>query len=284
MKFSLILATYGLHKIEAIKKFISGLRTQNYSDLELIVVDQNPEYDLKRIFDEVSDFLKVYYIRSGVKSLSHARNIGIRKATGDVIAFPDDDCFYPKGLIANVFQFFNKNKNIDLLSIDCRDIETMDKLSFISLNKSRDFDAFNVFKAVTSISIFLRTRDGIPYFDERFGLGGLYNSAEEFDFATTYLLKKRKAYYDSTIHVLHPNNNNMIPRELIRKVKRNSVGHGAYLRKYFPNTYFASFKILLLKPILGIAVYFLTLNFFKCRISFLSLVFRVKGFIKYSSH
>ena len=56
---------------------------------EVIVVDNDPEAsDLVRQLDE---FPGVVYVRERLPGLSHARNAGIRVATGDIILFTDDD-------------------------------------------------------------------------------------------------------------------------------------------------------------------------------------------------
>ena len=45
-------------------------------------------------------------------SLSEARNFAIKKlSNSNIIAFPDDDCKYPNGLLDYVLDFYNKNKD-----------------------------------------------------------------------------------------------------------------------------------------------------------------------------
>src|SRR5258708_39668079 len=96
MKVSLILSTKG--RVEEINKFIRSLAQQGYDYLELIVVDQNEDDRLGAILKHSN--LPFPIIRLLSKSgLSLGRNVGMASATVDIVAFRDDDCWYPDGLL-----------------------------------------------------------------------------------------------------------------------------------------------------------------------------------------
>jgi GT2 family glycosyltransferase len=60
-----------------------------YKDCELIVVDNAPSSDAtERV---VEDFPRARYVREPRRGLDAARNRGVREATGDIVAFTDDD-------------------------------------------------------------------------------------------------------------------------------------------------------------------------------------------------
>src|SRR5262249_46212823 len=56
---------------------------------EVIVVDNEP--DASDLRHELEGFPGILYLREGRPGLSHARNTGLRAATGDIILFTDDD-------------------------------------------------------------------------------------------------------------------------------------------------------------------------------------------------
>src|SRR5579864_1576625 len=114
--FSLILATYGPR--QALSRFLDSLYDNRDANFEVIVIDQNhdPHYD---IVEKYSTDMAIKLIRAE-PGLSAARNIGIRAARGAIFAFPDDDCWYPKGLLASVEKRLRES-NVDGLTSCCTD-------------------------------------------------------------------------------------------------------------------------------------------------------------------
>ena len=95
MRFSLIMGTYG--RGEVICGFLESLKNQNYDNFELIVVDQNPDDQVEKICRGYSSHFEIKYLETDKPGLSHARNIGLKHISGDIVTFPDDDCEYPPG-------------------------------------------------------------------------------------------------------------------------------------------------------------------------------------------
>ncbi len=84
---SVVVCTYnGSEKIDPCLK---SLLKQNYEDFEIIVVDDGST-------DNVASIIKKYPVKlyryTQNKGLSAARNVGIKHAKGEIIAFTDDDC------------------------------------------------------------------------------------------------------------------------------------------------------------------------------------------------
>ena len=89
MKFSVIIPTY--KRIEFLEKAIQSINTQTYRNYEIIVVNDNP--DDKTTIDNLSHkFDKIIVIHlSHTKGGNAARNLGILRSRGELIAFLDDD-------------------------------------------------------------------------------------------------------------------------------------------------------------------------------------------------
>src|SRR5690349_10889036 len=107
---SLLLATVG--RTAELENFLLHLDAQTYRCFELIVIDQNPDDRLVAILSEYGQRFPIRHCRSG-RGLSRARNVGLPAATGDVIAFPDDDCWYPPDLLQQVAAIFSENPAVD---------------------------------------------------------------------------------------------------------------------------------------------------------------------------
>ena len=113
MKISLILATKD--RVKEIERFMQSLTHQGNGGLELIVVDQNADDRLESILENSKLSFPIIHLRSEV-GLSRARNVGMAFATGDTIAFPDDDCWYPAGLLARVVSELQSQLSVDGLT------------------------------------------------------------------------------------------------------------------------------------------------------------------------
>jgi glycosyltransferase involved in cell wall biosynthesis len=74
-------------------------------DFELLVIDNAPDDDAT--FEVTRKFPAVKYVREKRKGLDIARNTGARTATGDLIAYTDDDVQIPANWIANLKACFN---------------------------------------------------------------------------------------------------------------------------------------------------------------------------------
>lgn len=91
---SVVIATY--RRVESLKKAITSVISQSYSDIEIIVVDDNAdkEWNLK-VETVVNSFKNIIYIQNEVnKGSAETRNVGIRLSKGEYITFLDDDDLY----------------------------------------------------------------------------------------------------------------------------------------------------------------------------------------------
>lgn len=70
---------------------LDGLRAQSFRDFETIVVNSSPEEDTERKVRE--GYPEVRFFQSPIRLLPHAaRNVGLRHAQGEILAFTDPDC------------------------------------------------------------------------------------------------------------------------------------------------------------------------------------------------
>jgi GT2 family glycosyltransferase len=86
-KVSVVVATCNGGR--TLRNCLESLARLNYPDYEAIVVDDGSTDQTPEI---ARSFPSVRYLRQTNQGLSAARNAGIRAATGEVVAFTDDDC------------------------------------------------------------------------------------------------------------------------------------------------------------------------------------------------
>lgn len=282
MKFSLIMGTYG--RDEVLCGFLESLRKQTYRDFKFIIVDQNTDYRIKQICSEYSSDFEIQYLRADRPGLSHARNIGLKYVSEGIVAFPDDDCEYPPDLLSKVNSFFENNCKYNILTVAQSDAQTRKRVSWF-LPKPAPLRETNILRAGTSVSIFIKIKDNLINFDEQFGIGSLFGSAEERDYLFRFLQLGHKGYYDPGLEVYHPerNLNNISPNT----VRHYSSGLGAYLKKHM---FFGQhwkllgicFTLLLVRPIGGMLLSLVKLNLVQFKQYRTRFKGRIKGFVTYN--
>lgn len=282
MKFSLVMGTYGRDKV--LRCFLDGLKKQTYHDFKFIVVDQNADFHIKQICDDYSSDFEIQYLRADKPGLSHARNIGLKYVSGDIFAFPDDDCEYPPDLLSRVNDFFTNNREYHILS--CAPVDTVTSKRFgWFLSEPCILAGRNILKAATSFGIFIKIKDGLRNFDEQFGIGASFGSAEEIDYIFRYLQSGYKGYYDPRLEVYHQERN---PGNMSQNTfYQYSLGLGAYLRKH---TFFGRqwsllgmcLNLLLIRPVGGMLVSLMKLDWNGLAWYWAGFKGKIKGFTAYN--
>ena len=191
MKFSLILCTVNREK--EVIDFLDSLVEQIYKNFEVIVVDQNYDNRVKNIIEKYT-CLNIIYLKSDL-GLSKARNIGLKRAIGDIVCFPDDDCTYPFVLLENVKNFFEKNVYHILMG---KTVDFKTGKIVAGSNRLIEQELTKFYTLGSSTTLFIKNNHQI-IFDERFGLGSIYASEEENELIFRLLKNGYKGYYGHTM-------------------------------------------------------------------------------------
>ncbi|MDP2656184.1 MAG: glycosyltransferase family 2 protein [bacterium] len=109
---SIVVCTY--NRLGYLKKCIPALLDINFSQYEIVVVDDGSSDNTVDFLNSLSNE-KIRVIRHAYnKGLSEARNTGIANARYDIIAFTDDDCVVTKDWLTALVGGF-ENENIGLV-------------------------------------------------------------------------------------------------------------------------------------------------------------------------
>lgn len=176
MRFSLITATLG--RRDELITLMESLCCQDFKDFEFILVDQNTDGLLDGVVAQFTDRIKLTHIKSGVKGLSYNRNLGLDIAKGEIVAFPDDDCFYAPDVLSKVDSSFRRFPADKLRLLKIGDPATR---KIYQEGKHGVIRRSELMKFAISFNIFLIRHDGMA-FDDRLGVGAKFGSGEESDF------------------------------------------------------------------------------------------------------
>ena len=137
MFFSIITPIYKC-PIET-EEFLSSLVHQNYTDFEIILIEDGKEDRSKDVISSFQDKLDIKYFFKENTSVSYRRNYGMSVAKGDYYVFFDSDCIIPENYFNIVRKEITEN-NIKAWGGPDRDHE-----SFSNLQKAINYSMTSVF-------------------------------------------------------------------------------------------------------------------------------------------
>lgn len=134
--------------VKALERCLLSLFNQSYSNVEFIIVDDGSDDECLAVEQRlVSAEARARIVKGGHKGVSHARNIGIREAQGEWVAFSDsDDELNP--LFINQALQIALGENVDLvcggvasLYLDDSPTDGCDVLDYCVLDETRELMA-----------------------------------------------------------------------------------------------------------------------------------------------
>jgi glycosyltransferase involved in cell wall biosynthesis len=216
-----------------LNRFFGSLEAGSLPDFECIVVDQNTDERLNPIIALWERLLDIKHIRSA-PGLSHARNLGLGRATGRLMAFPDDDCWYSIGLLRQIAKFFSDNPSYAMLSVGVRD-------GTGSMSGNRwfqgdcDLSTANLFRTSVGLALFVR-RSSLTdnlLFDESLGVGSgtSFGSGEDTDYVFRLLAAGLRGRFDRSMTVYHPRRDMLSGQTNRSRAYDYGCGMGRVIRK-----------------------------------------------------
>lgn len=277
MRFSLVLATVG--RTEELGRFLQFLEKQSLNDFELIVVDQNPDDRLVLLLEPFQGRFPIKHLRSE-PGLSRARNVGLKAVEGQIVAFPDDDCWYPQGLLEQVTHLLESNpeySGVAGIPLDGNGEIASGKFD----SECGVIDPANIWRRTVSITLFLKREvvDAIGGFDESLGVGAgtPWGSGEEIDYTLMAIKNGFQLVFDPAIVVHHPKVAPGYEKSARQKQLTYSLGTGRVLRKHrYP---FVSVAYYWLRPFGGTVLSLLSFRFSKALCHWSIFRGRVRGWV-----
>lgn len=279
MKISLILAT--LNRKDLLIRGIRSVLLQKHQDFEIIVIDQSdePQPDIEKMDDRI----RYFYIEK--RGLSLARNYGIHKATGDIIALMDDDAEYDYDALTVVNEWFEKNKGTWMVAGKLVDPEEKDN---VRIENRIQRIQWNTLMSICSATMFIKKEFFENHcFDENLGAGRYLGSAEESDIVAQMLFEKKHIYKLSNLVVYHKVLKEKTDIDL-EKHKSYCRGYGAFCAKQIQqnkNIYIMLLYIVsMVRTFLGCCYAYIKNDDFLKTLYRVTLHSRQEGFVYYTKN
>ena len=225
--FSLVIATIG--RTLELKRFLEHLDDCRLQ-IQLIVVDQNPDDRLQEILAPFSDKFALLHLKSAPVGVSAARNLALPYITGRYVAFPDDDCVYPPGLLGDIREFFRRYPAVDgvlgkSIPLDKTSSRTTGKITPVTRNNL-------FFHGETFVQFFqYRSIRETGEFSLLYNPGGSgFQGGEDSEYLIRALQKKLVLYRNPAWQIRHPQNKNLA--DALIKAEKYGTARMALLEQY----------------------------------------------------
>lgn len=205
LHLTLVLAT--IERVAELQRCLEALLQQTDRRFDVVIVDQNTDGRLDQLVQAYqAQGIIIEHRHSSARGLSLARNLGLQGARGDVIGFPDDDCWYEPDTVAQILGKFEKYTSLDGLvghwaeqaAANAPGLRTTHLLRWENWCQFRGGDA-------SSITLFFRrpVLEQVSGFDERLGVGRWYGAGEETDLVLRLLRQGATLRHEPSVVVHH---------------------------------------------------------------------------------
>lgn len=249
-------------------------------DIEIVVVDQS------EICDKYASDSRLKVVHSRKDGLSHARNLGFRNSSGEIVAYIDDDALPADNHSEKLRAVFSDG------SVDCIAGRILIAGSDMPYAKTQTADSrplsLGNWNAMLGGNIAFRrsTLEEVGSFDETLGAGRDWASGEETDYFLRMQYAGKKVHYCADLVIFHPAEPaNHSGESLSRKLFAYGKGHGALFAKHYKQfrnrSMLLSFAWSLAKPSLRMAQCLITGNDSSFKVQRAIFRGRVQGFRDY---
>jgi GT2 family glycosyltransferase len=231
VKFSFVLATVG--RVHELERFLESLKHQNHAEIELIVVDQSTDRLAEPLLSTYQSSFQITYLTAPL-GLSRARNEGLKYVNGEVVAFPDDDCEYPRAVLSQIEEILVLQPETQVVLGRWED--RFGKNYALRFDSKEGFvDKWSVGRRVSSTAMFFRREviEQVGSFDEELGVGAYWGSSEDVDYVLRSIEEGFRVFYHPKLVIWHPNSNQEeCGASALEKLHKYAMGTGRVIRKH----------------------------------------------------
>jgi len=237
VKFSLIAVT--TDRLHLADRLFASLVAQTHKSFEVIFVHgKDCTTEAQALVSSYAANLDIKTVVSADNCLSRSRNLALPLVSGDIVAFPDDDCVYEPNTLLQCVGVFSSLPQVHVLAarmLDFGEVIAPPATAVQELNR------VSVFRHSFSTVQFhkLECVKAVGGFDEDLGVGSAtpYQSGEDTDYMLRSLKSGFCLAYAPSIIVRHSTVNLRDPA-LPEKVKAYARGRMRLLRKHDMPTWF----------------------------------------------
>jgi len=169
-----------------IENCLKSLRRQDYEDYEVIVVDGGSTDSTVEVASRYADI-----VLGPARPVGKARNIGARRARGEILLFVDADTVLPRGTLRKVHELFESDEKLAALSFLVKpyDGTILDTFAYLLTN--------SLFKASTLVKLPLLPGICSAYRRSAFFAAGGFDERRQLseDISLSLRVKGKVLYY-----------------------------------------------------------------------------------------
>ena len=215
----------------------------------------------------------IHYQKIILQNLSNAKNQGLKLSKSRIVTILDDDIIISENYFAEAIKIFMKEK-LDILFFRINKFKSNIPLTINMKNFDHNINYKNSSCCLSSAMWINKKKKFEIEFDNNFGLGAKYGSADETDFIFRALNINKRIRYISKSFVYHPWEFDDLKssKSIYKKFFSYGVGQGALYKKHLKKNRIYFFYLLLysiIKSFIGVIIY--------------SFILKKKNLIKYSA-
>lgn len=189
---------------------VHSLLRDNSDPFELFVIDQSDGQETERALEGFRDDARFRYYRSQARGKGAALNEGIRMAKGSIIVCTDDDCEAPAGWIGGMARALESQPTAVVAFCSVVPVEHDRTAGYVpahQLHESRLLRSIGAICGGLGIGAGMALRRDFALsmggFDESFGPGARFPSADEWDISMRALLSGKHVYETADLSIVH---------------------------------------------------------------------------------
>jgi ADP-heptose:LPS heptosyltransferase/glycosyltransferase involved in cell wall biosynthesis len=204
VRVSLAIST--LNRVDELTRLLDSLVNQDFKNFEVVFVDQNRDDRIVPVLARYRHDLSIRRVVTPTKrGISAGRNEGWHQAHGEIVVFPDDDCWYPPWFLSKGVELLDSTGS-ELVSGRVAD-ETGRSINGRFSSRAHYITRRTVWVSQSEAATFYRRKllEDLEGFDEGIGIGSPspWQAAEGPDFVLEAINGKRSCYYDPSLYGYH---------------------------------------------------------------------------------
>jgi glycosyltransferase involved in cell wall biosynthesis len=236
MRISVVLCTR--NRPEWIRSAVASVIENDHPEFELVIIDQSASSATREQLDDyIEKDERVRYFSTDRSGLSPARNLGVARSRGEIIAFTDDDCVVPSDWLKSIERVFDRESDADLVfgrvgvpdELSDRDgvVPAFEIDTDLTLNRSTGIPLWGM---GANFAARRRLFDRVGLFDDALGAGCRLLSGEDRDFQYRVHVAGLTCYMTPDVELLHYGHRD--PSQWERQLYEYGFGLGAFYMKH----------------------------------------------------
>lgn len=198
------------NRAEPLARVVESLLEGETQPFELLVIDQSDGAESEQAIERFKSDPRLRYHRSSRRGKGAALNEALGLARGEILVCTDDDCYAPKDWMSGMARALESQPSAVVAFCRVMPVEHDRSAGYVpayQLPHSRTLRSISAICGGLGIGAGIAVRrdfvQSIGGFDESFGPGGRFPSADDWDIAMRVLLSGRHVFETAELSIVH---------------------------------------------------------------------------------